>query len=82
MYSMVTASIPTEPQAIAAYALLSWFGVMIWLGNRNSGTSGSAPGGGSEASAEAGDGSGPGKPGKKKLSRAQRRRRGNIDWIQ
>ena len=108
MYSIVAVSVPTDPQAIAAYTLLAWFGAMIWIGNRRSGAPGvqdpnesdlnpdlssqatdlgeSPLAGGSTGNDGGGGHSGwesSKRPkGRKKLTRAQRRRRGNINWIQ
>ena len=92
-----TAAIPTEPQALAIYILLAWSFFAVWVGNRNSDSGeGEAPetdeGDDDPRSAEGDDGSAQPaernrraerrRTGGRKLSRAQRRKRGHIDWIQ
>lgn len=102
------ALIPTEPSAIAVYALLAWSLILVWLGNRGSDVEdtqaegqadaagkGNDPAstdeeaGGSDLSSTTRGSRGRGgdrgrdrKRGRKKLTRAQKRRRGHIDWIQ
>lgn len=97
------ASPPTEPEALAVYALVGWAAWLVWAGNRKSGegreessseSSGTdsdsdPPVGGRSADIEtaAGDKAGRdsrsrGKGKERKLTRAERRRRGHIDWIQ
>ncbi|MDX1493785.1 MAG: hypothetical protein R3253_06995 [Longimicrobiales bacterium] len=33
----LAAAVPTDPPALAAYTLLAWFVLLVWLGNRGSG---------------------------------------------
>lgn len=100
--------IPTEPPAIAVYALLAWALILVWLGNRGSDVEDTraegeadAPGKGNEPASideeargsdlssttrgSRGQSRNRGRSGKRerrKLTRAQKRRRGHIDWIQ
>ena len=91
------ALIPTEPQAIAVYALLAWAFVVVWVGNRNSGDdtdAGDATDDEGSVTDEDEISIKPPIPGRssrearrprdrrKKLSRSQRRKRGHINWIQ
>lgn len=96
------ALIPTEPQAIAVYALLAWSVLLVWLGNRGSGVDDEEAEGGTSAEGkeDAPASTDPGarergasaasrgkrvqgrQRGRKKLTRAQKRRRGHITWIQ
>lgn len=96
------ALIPTEPSAIAVYALLAWSLILVWLGNRGSDVEdtqaegeGDAAGkeddpastdedarGGRASSATRGQRGRSGQRGRRKLTRAQKRRRGHINWIQ
>jgi hypothetical protein len=96
------ALIPTEPHAIAVYALVAWSIVLVWLGNRGSdvedvqaegeagveGTQDDPAPAEEETKASRASSAARGKRdrrakrGSKKLTRAQKRRRGHIDWIQ
>lgn len=89
MYHVIAAQLPTEPAVVAAYALLVGFVGLVWVGNRRSGRPQSSEDGGSTAGGpataiEGGDASAEGRPSSRprKLTKAQRRRRGHIDWIQ
>lgn len=85
-----SASIPTDPAVVTVYILLLGSAWLVWVGNRNSGASGegSEPDVPSDAGSDAdstGEGDASGRSHTKanrKLTRAQRRRRGSINWIQ
>ncbi len=104
--SVHPSTIPTEPEAIAVYALLAWSIWLVWMGNRSSKVAAENADDSSEEQSDGKSESKPthsttdidapgavrprqghgterrGKKAKKKLTRAQRRRRGHIDWIQ
>ena len=90
------ALIPTEPQAIAVYVLLAWSFFAVWAGNRSSsdadvddteadGTEEDRSSENEDGADEANDARGVVRRRRKRrksLSRAQRRKRGHVNWIQ